>query len=94
MLTYRATYKWADDVVHGEVLDFQGAIAFGADLDEARRMLGSALVTMAETCLLLGEPLPKPDPTRSDPESDLEEPIYLLLSAASKIRIVPEEAVA
>jgi predicted RNase H-like HicB family nuclease len=77
MLTYRAKYQWVDGVVVGEVLDFPGTNGFGADLDEARRLLGSALVTMAETCLLLGEPLPKPDPTRTNLDSDLEEPIYL-----------------
>jgi predicted RNase H-like HicB family nuclease len=84
MLTYRAMYKWADDVVHGEVLDFPGTNAFGADLDEARRMLGSALVTMAGTCMLLGEALPRPDPARSEPEADLEEPIYLNVKTICK----------
>ncbi len=79
MLTYKAMYKYLDREVHGEVLDFPGAIAFGKDLDEARKKLASALVDMAETNLLMGEPLPRPDPTRSDPDADLEEPIHLLL---------------
>jgi predicted RNase H-like HicB family nuclease len=94
MLTYRAMYKFVDDAVHAEVLDFPGAISFGADLDEARRMLASVLVDMAETHLLRGDSLPLPDPTRTDAESDLEEPIYLLLTAANKVRIVPEGATA
>ena len=36
MLTYKAMYKFLDNAVHGEVLDFPGAISFGADLEEAR----------------------------------------------------------
>ena len=62
MLTYKAMYKFLDEGVHSEVLDFPGAITFAANLEEARRMLASALVDMAETNLLLGEPLPRPDP--------------------------------
>lgn len=88
MITYKAMYKYLDDGVHGEVLDFPGAITCGHDLDEARRLLASALVDMAETMLLLGEALPRPDATVSDPEADLEEPIHLLLKATSRIDIV------
>jgi predicted RNase H-like HicB family nuclease len=94
MLTYKAMYKFLDDAVHAEVLDFPGVITCGADLDEARRLLASALVDMAETNLLAGEPLPKPDPTCTDPDADLEEPIHLLLTAASRITVVPQDAVA
>lgn len=90
MLTYKAMYKYIDEGVHGEVLDFPGAIAFGANLEEARRMLGSALVDMAETNLLLGEPLPRPDPLVTDPDADLEEPIHLLLTAASRVAFIPQ----
>jgi hypothetical protein len=54
-----------------------GFITWGKDLDQARQLLASALVDMAETNLLHGEPLPQPDPTVTDPEADLEEPIYL-----------------
>jgi predicted RNase H-like HicB family nuclease len=85
-------YKYMDQGVHAEVLDFPGVISFGKDLEEARRMLASALVDMAETNLLHSEPLPCPDPTRSDPEADIEEPIHLLLSAASRASVVPESA--
>jgi predicted RNase H-like HicB family nuclease len=90
MLTYKAMYKFLDDGVHGEVLDFAGVITCGKDLEEARRLLASALVDMAETNLILGEPLPTPDPTSTDPESDLEEPIHLILNAASRVRVVPQ----
>jgi predicted RNase H-like HicB family nuclease len=93
MLTYKAMYKFLDDGVHAEVLDFPGAISCGRDLEEARRMLASALVDMAETNLLLGEPLPRPDPTCTDSEADLEEPIHLLLTAASRVACVPQQTV-
>ena len=94
MLTYKASYKFIDGYFHGEVLDFPGTISFGAEMEEAKRMLASALVTMAETNLLRGEPLPRPDPSLSDPDADLEESIYLLLSAASRVIVVPQGAVA
>jgi predicted RNase H-like HicB family nuclease len=93
MLTYKAMYVFLDDGVHGEVLDFPGAISSGADLDEARRMVASALVDMAETNLLLGEPLPRPDPSLSNPDADLEEPIYLFLTAASRAPSAARSAV-
>ena len=92
MITYRAMYKFLHDKVHGEVLDFPGAISFGSDLDEARRMLGSALVDMAETSLAHGEALPKPNPKVNDLDSDIEEPIHLLLTAASRVAEVPQDA--
>lgn len=90
MLTYKAMYKYLEQGVHAEVLDFPGAITFGADLEEARRMLASALVDVAETNLLLGEALPRPDPAMTDPDADLEEPIHLLLTAASRVALVPQ----
>ncbi len=89
MLTYKAMYKFLPDGVHAEVLDFPGTISFGKTLGEARRLLASALVEMAETNLLLGEALPKPDATLHEAEADLEEPIHLILNAASKVRIMP-----
>jgi predicted RNase H-like HicB family nuclease len=79
-----------DDGVHAEVLDFPGVISCGATQDEARRLLASALVDMAETSLLHGEALPVPDPRVTDPESDLEEPIHLLLTAATRVDLVPQ----
>ncbi len=92
MLTYRAMYKYLDDGIHAEVLDFPGVISCGSDLEEARRMLGNALVDMSETNLLRGEPLPQPDPTRTDPDADLEEPIHLLLTAAARVTLTPQDA--
>jgi predicted RNase H-like HicB family nuclease len=90
MLTYKAMYKFLDQGIHAEVMDFPGTITFGESLEDARRLLASALVDMAETNLLRGEGLPQPDPSCTDPEADLEEPIYLLLVAAPHVRVVPE----
>jgi predicted RNase H-like HicB family nuclease len=90
MLTYKAIYKFTDEGVHGEVLDFPGALTCGKDLAETRRLLASALVDMAETSLLEGESLPVPNPSATDADSDLEEPIHLILNAASQIKTVPE----
>lgn len=92
MISYRAMYKFLEDGVHAEVLDFPGVISCGKDLDAARQMLRSALADMAETHLALGESLPKPNPSATDPESDLEEPIHLLVTAASRVAEVPQDA--
>ena len=93
MLTYKAMYKFLEHGGHAEVLDFPGTLTAGDTLQEARRLLASALVDMAETALLHGEALPQPDPSCTDPEADLEEPIHLLLTAASHIRVVPQTTV-
>jgi predicted RNase H-like HicB family nuclease len=91
MITCRAMYKVLDDGVHAEVLDFPGVISCGKDLEEACGYLRSALVDIAETSLAHGEPLPKPNSAATDPESDLEEPIHLLLTAASRVVGVPQD---
>ncbi len=95
MLTYKAVYKFLDNEgVHAEVLDFPGTITCGKTIQEARRLLASALVDMAETTLVRGEPLPQPDPSCTDPEADLEEPIHLLLTAASHVSVEPQTVTA
>ena len=93
MLTYKAMYKYLDQGVHAEVLDYPGVITWGATLAEARRLLISALEDMAEISLLQGEPLPQPNPMSTNPNADLEEPIHLLLKAATRIAMVPQEAI-
>lgn len=90
MLTYKAMYKFTDGGVHGEVLDFPGAITCGKDLAETRRLLAGALVDMAETYLHEGESLPVPNPAATGDDSDLEEPIYLILEASSQVKTVSE----
>ena len=72
-----------------QALDFPGAVTQGKDLDDAREMLQSALVDLAEVLIDQGKPLPKPDPSVSDPDAEIEEPIYLLLEAASQVKVVP-----
>jgi len=90
MLTYKAMYKYLNEGVHAEVLDFPGVISFAENLEKARQMLASALADMAETNLLHGEALPQPDPACSDPEADIEESIHLLLTGASHVAHVPQ----
>ena len=94
MAIYKAMYKFVDGGVHAEVLDFPGAMTCAENLPEARRLLASALVDMAETCLLSGEPLPPPDATCTHADADLEEPIYWVLNAASRVKVTPEEVLA
>lgn len=92
MLTYKAMYKFVDEGVHGEVLDFPGTITFAETLENARKSLSVALVDMAETNLINGESLPPPNPKIIDAKSDLEEPIYLLLNATSHLKIISDLA--
>lgn len=94
MLTYKAMYKFVDGDVHAQVLDFPGVITSADSLEEARRLLASALQDVAETVLFENHALPKPDASATDTESDLEEPIYLLLKASSHVKVVPSHEAA
>ena len=89
MLTYKAAYLFVDGGVHAHLVDFPGAITCGVDIDEARRMLASALLDLAGLCLDRGESLPVPDPSLTDPEADIEEPLHLHLSASTAVEVVP-----
>ncbi len=77
MLTYKAAYQFIEGGVHAHVIDFPGAITCVADLNEARRLLASALLDLAGYALERGEALPLPDASATDPDADLEEPIHL-----------------
>ncbi|KOR31961.1 hypothetical protein TI05_10250, partial [Achromatium sp. WMS3] len=55
MIIYKAMYKFINEGVHAEVLDFPGTITFSHNLQKARQLLASALVDMAETNLMQGE---------------------------------------
>jgi hypothetical protein len=55
-------------------------------LEKVRRSLTNALVEIAETNLINGEPLPILDPLLSDPEADLEEPIHLILTKFNQLK--------
>ncbi len=92
MLTYKARYKFLDEGVHGEILDFAGVVTCGKTLNETRKLLADALVDMTETNLLSGESLPIPNSSLTNSDSDLEEPIHLILNASSKVKTVPELA--
>lgn len=87
MLSYKAMYL--PNGVHGEGLDFPGAITCGKNLGEARTLLSGALVDMAETSIMLGERLPSPNPELTESDADLEEPIYLILNASIRIKAIP-----
>ncbi len=89
MLTYKAAYKFVDGGVHTHVVDFPGVISSGSDLDEARRMIASALLDLAGLSLDRGEALPVPDPSLTDPDADLEEPLHLHLQASTSVDLVP-----
>ncbi|HUP81837.1 MAG TPA: hypothetical protein VM260_25020 [Pirellula sp.] len=94
MLTYKAGFKYVVGAVHAQVVDFPAAITCAADLTEARRMLAAALLDVAETRLELGQPLPTPDASATNPEMDIEEPIYLHLSTSSEVQQMPAGEVA
>ncbi len=87
MLTYKAAYKQEEGVILGEVLDFPGTVSFGYTLEEARKNLAGALFDMAETNLLSGQPLPLPDLKATDPDADLEEPIYLAIKTGHNLSV-------
>ena len=89
MLTYKAAYQSVAGGVHAHVLDFPGAITCGADLPDARRLLASALLDLANLCLDRGEALPIPDPSRADPDAALEEPLHGHLRASTAAEWVP-----
>ncbi len=91
MLTYKAAYFVNDDGVHVEALDFPGVLSCGKDIPEAREMIRSALIDVAEYLLDVGKPLPTPNPEATNPDADLEEPLYLLLQAASQIEVVARD---
>jgi hypothetical protein len=94
MIQYKAGYKYVNGGVHAQVLDFPAAITCGENLTAARRLLGSALVDVAESYLEVGRPLPAPDPHQTNPEMDVEEPIYLHLSASTEVLETPAGVVA
>ena len=89
MLQYKAGYKFVDCGVHAQVLDFPAAITCADDLPEARRLLGLALVDVAEAAIDTGQALPIPNSLVSDAEMDLEEPIYLHLQVSSDVQRLP-----
>ena len=94
MLQYKAGYRFVDGGVHAQVVDFPAVITCATDLTEARRLLTSALLDVAQTRLELGQSLPTPNPHATDPAMDFEEPIYLHLSASSEVDQTPAGEIA
>jgi predicted RNase H-like HicB family nuclease len=94
MLRYKAGYKFVEGQVHAQLVDFPAVITCASDLTEARRLLAAALLDVAQTRLEHGQSLPMPDPMATDPEMDIEEPIYLHLSASSEVIETPAGEVA
>jgi predicted RNase H-like HicB family nuclease len=89
MLQYKAGFKFVNEGVHAQVLDFPAAITCADTLADARRLLALALVDVAEAALETGQPLPLPNPLACDAEMDIEEPIYLHLQVSSEVQEVP-----
>lgn len=84
MLRYHVAFylpREGDKFVVAEALDFPGAVSQGFDLDDARRMISSALTELAQLLLEEGKPLPLPDPEATAPEADLIELIPLTVEA-------------
>ena len=77
MLEYKAAYTRDEGWYCAQVLDFPGAISQGKTLNSARRNLADALQLMAESYLLDGTPLPRPNARVHDKKADVVEPIYL-----------------
>jgi len=94
MLRYKAGYKFVDGGVHAQVVDFPAVITCADNLIEARRLLAAALLDVAEAHLEIGQALPTPNSGATDPEMDIEEPIYLHLSASSEVEQIPTGEVA
>ncbi len=90
MLIYKASYKYLDEGIHGEVVDFPGVITFGRNIKETRHLLSGALVDMAETNILIGELLPQPNADAKNPDADFEEPIHLILNASIEVTVRPQ----
>ncbi|MBC7899803.1 MAG: type II toxin-antitoxin system HicB family antitoxin [Saprospiraceae bacterium] len=89
MLVYKASYKYLQDGIHGEVVDFPGVITCGRNIKETRTLLAGALEDMAETSIVMGEPLPLPNPEIRDLDADFDEPIHLILSAGTLVNVRP-----
>ena len=87
MLTYRVAYRLQMGSFVAEVLDFPGAIAFGATVADARANLVSALRYAAESRLRQGEMLPMPDPHVGAVDAYLIEPVIVLPETATSVAV-------
>ena len=83
MIQYKAAYIRDPSTgwYTARVIDFPGVLSQGRTLGHARRMLGDALREMTEWLPEDGQPLPRPDPTVTDTEAEVIEPIQLIIKA-------------
>lgn len=80
MLRYHVAFylpQPGERMVVAQALDFPGAVSQGFDLADARLMISSALVELAQILLEEGKSLPRPDPEASAPDADLVELVPL-----------------
>jgi predicted RNase H-like HicB family nuclease len=70
-------------MVVAEVLDFPGVFSQGFDLPDARSMVASALLDMAQMHLEEGRPLPIPNADSSSSEADLIELLPLTVEVGA-----------
>jgi len=70
-------------MVVAEVLDFPGVMSQGFDLPDARSMVASALLDVAQVRLQQGLPLPMPNTDASAPEADLIELLPLTVEVGA-----------
>lgn len=75
MLTSQALYTCLASDVDAAVLACPGTLPDAETRAEARRLLVSPVIDVAETALLRHEPRPQPDPLYTDQEADVAEPI-------------------
>jgi predicted RNase H-like HicB family nuclease len=86
MLRYHVAYylpRGEDRMVVAEVLDFPGVMSQGFDLPDARSMVASALLDVAQVHLEQGLPLPIPNAEASAPEADLIELLPLTVEVGA-----------
>ena len=75
-----------ETMVVAEVLDFPGVFSQGVDLQDARRMVASALDDMAQLCLEEGASLPIPNPgVAVPPDADIVEEVQLSIPARGSV---------
>jgi len=86
MLRYHVAYylpRGENRMVVAEVLDFPGVFSQGFDLADARSMVASALIDVAQVHLEQGRPLPISNADASAPEADLIELLPLTVEVGA-----------
>jgi predicted RNase H-like HicB family nuclease len=86
MLRYHVAYylpRGENRMVVAEVLDFPGVFSEGFDLPDARSMVASALLDVAQAHLEQGLPLPIPNAEASARDADLIELLPLTVDVGA-----------